>query len=384
MTIRFLKPVSLIFLYIIICVTRTYAAEIVVTATNDTSIADAIKQAREWRRLARMGHDEYKAKIADGIIIRLKAGNYNLTRPLFIRPEDTGTADSPTRIIGEDGAVISGGVQVVGWEKHEGNIYVAPTPTHNGRLVETRQLWANCKQAILAQSDPIGKMSRIVDFDKENRRIIIKQPAPLPPYMGGINPIWQAKQAPHMGGGGLSLFLCQRWAIAILRIKDIQDLGNGTCALTFHEPESELEFSHPWPQPVVDPPSAYTLQNAYEFLDEQDEWYQDGDKIYYYSENGAPQNVTIPALMTLLNIEGSEQTPVQHLTIENIRFENSAWLRPNLEGHVTLQAGFRMLDAYKLPIEGLYHKTTLENQAWIARAETAVAVKNCRNIAFKN
>ncbi|MCF0192376.1 MAG: right-handed parallel beta-helix repeat-containing protein [Prevotella sp.] len=187
-----------------------------------------------------------------------------------------------------------------------------------------------------------------------------------------------------MGGGGLSLFLCQRWAIAILRIKDIQDLGNGTCAITFHEPESELEFSHPWPQPVVDPPSAYTFQNAYEFLDEQDEWYQDGDKIYYYSENGAPQNVTIPALTTLLNIEGSEQTPVQHLTIENIRFENSAWLRPNLEGHVTLQAGFRMLDAYKLPIEGLYHKATLENQAWIARAETAVGVKNCRNIAFKN
>lgn len=361
---------SILSLLLLSCLTIK-AADILVQPGE--SIADAIKQAREWRRLARKGLSEYEEKIAGGINIRICSGTYTLSKPLFIRPEDTGTAESPTRIIGEGNTIISGGIKVEGWKKHKGNIYVASTPLHNGRLVETRQLWADGKKAVFAQSDPIGKLSRIVAFDKENKRIII-------PWNNIINCKSVNRKLP------LSMLLCQRWAIAYLRIKDVEDAGNGNVALTFHEPESELEFSHPWPQPVVEGEnrSAFTLQGAYEFLDEQDEWTQIGDKIYFYSMNGAPKDVIIPAAETLLNIEGSEQTPVTHLSIENISFEHSAWLRPNLEGHVTLQGGFRMLDAYKLPIEGLYHKAGLENQAWIVRAETAVSVRNGNNISFKN
>lgn len=361
------------------------AADIIVRPGE--SIADAIKQAREWRRLARKGLPEYEEKIADGIKIRIQSGTYTLTKPLFIRPEDTGTESSPTRIIGEDNTIISGGVKVEGWKKHKGNIYVASTPLHNGRLVETRQLWANGKKATLAQSDPIGSLSRIIDFDKKNKRITIPKPTASVPNGFAVGNTSTVPDASPSGiNSPLSILLCQRWAIAYLRIKEAKDLGNGTIALSFHEPESELEFSHPWPQPVVegDNRSAFTLQGAYEFLNEQDEWIQIGDKIYYYSKNGAPKDVVIPALTTLINIEGSEQTPLEHLSIENIRFEHSAWLRPNLEGHVTLQGGFRMLDAYKLPIEGLYHKAGLENQAWIVRAESAVNASNCRNISFKN
>lgn len=364
------RIISILSLLLLSCLTIK-AADILVQPGE--SIADAIKQAREWRRLARKGLSEYEEKIAGGINIRICSGTYTLSKPLFIRPEDTGTAESPTRIIGEGNTIISGGIKVEGWKKHKGNIYVASTPLHNGRLVETRQLWADGKKAVFAQSDPIGKLSRIVAFDKENKRIII-------PWNNIINCKSVNRKLP------LSMLLCQRWAIAYLRIKDVEDAGNGNVALTFHEPESELEFSHPWPQPVVEGEnrSAFTLQGAYEFLDEQDEWTQIGDKIYFYSMNGAPKDVIIPAAETLLNIEGSEQTPVTHLSIENISFEHSAWLRPNIEGHVTLQGGFRMLDAYKLPIEGLYHKAGLENQAWIVRAETAVSVRNGNNISFKN
>ena len=368
------------------------AADIIVRPGE--SIADAIKQAREWRRLARKGLPEYEEKIANVITIRIQSGTYTLTKPLFIRPEDAGTEASPTRIIGEDNTIISGGVKVEGWKKHKGNIYVASTPLHNGRLVETRQLWANGKKATLAQSDHIGTLSRIIDFDKENKRVIIPKqsvktlnlPRLFPAVLGRVSTTKTTETAENAKPQSLTILLCQRWAIAYLRIKEAKDLGDGTIALSFHDPESELEFSHPWPQPVVEGEnrSAFTLQGAYEFLDEQDEWTQIGDKIYYYSRNGAPKDVVIPALTTLINIEGSEQTPLEHLSIENIRFEHSAWLRPNLEGHVTLQGGFRMLDAYKLPIEGLYHKAGLENQAWIVRAESAVNASNCRNISFKD
>lgn len=373
---------TLLILFATLLAAPLHAADIIVNPGE--SIADAIKKAREWRRLARKGLPEYEAKIAGGINIHIKDGTYNLTKPLFIRPEDAGTETSPTRIIGEGNTIISGGVKVEGWKKENGNIYVASTPLHNGRLVETRQLWANGKKATLAQSDAIGTLSRIIAFDKDNKRIIIPKPTVTVP--GASSSASVPGASPSGINSPLSMLLCQRWAIAYLRIKEIKDLGNGTLSLSFQEPESELEFSHPWPQPVVegDNRSAFTLQGAYEFLDEQDEWTQIGDKIYYYSKNGAPKDVVIPSLTTLIDIEGSEQTPLEHLSIENIRFEHSAWLRPNIEGHVTLQGGFRMLDAYKLPIEGLYHKAGLENQAWIIRAESAVNASNCRNISFKN
>lgn len=362
--------------------TLAQAADI--TVNPGESIADAIKQAREWRRLARIGKPEYQEKIAGGITIRIKPGTYHLTKALFIRPEDTGTADSPTRIIGEDGTVISGGVSVSNWQKNGTNRYVAKSPMFNGRRIEARQLWAEDKKAVFAQSDKKGELSRIVDFDKENKRIIIKEKD-----LKNFLPNSSASNTER-----LEMFLCQRWAIAILRIKTISTIGNGLCEVTFHEPESQIEFAHPWPQPIADSAtpekplvgnSAFTLRGVTCFLDEQDEWcLSDNDMLHYFSKNGEPKNVIAPALTTLLYIEGSEMTPVSHLTIENISFEHTAWIRPSYEGHVTLQGGFRMLDAYKLSIEGLYHKAGLENQAWIERAESAVSARNCRNISFKN
>ena len=72
----------------------------------------AIKQAREWRRLNR-------PEIAGGIYIRLEEGVYAQRNSLFLRPEDSGTPDSPTVICAVDGAhpVISGGVAVTGWKR---------------------------------------------------------------------------------------------------------------------------------------------------------------------------------------------------------------------------------------------------------------------------
>ena len=66
--------------------------------------AAALKLAREWRRLQKKDAD-------GGINIHLEGGVYQLAKPLFLRPEDSGTADSPTIISADatEAAVISGG-----------------------------------------------------------------------------------------------------------------------------------------------------------------------------------------------------------------------------------------------------------------------------------
>ncbi len=94
--------------------------------------------------------------------------------------------------------------------------------------------------------------------------------------------------------------------------------------------------------------------------------------------------VIIPALETLVTIDGTLSRPVKHIQFNGITFAHTSWMRPSYQGHVTLQGGFPLLDAYKLQEPGLPEKAELENQAWITRPETAIRVRGAEHIDFKH
>ena len=343
----------------------------------------AIKQAREWRRLNR-------PEVAGGIYIRLEEGVYAQRNSLFLRPEDSGTPDSPTVICAVDGAhpVISGGVAVTGWkrgcnhpaipEKLKQKIWSVEAPLIGNRRVETRQMWVNGHKVQRAAQFPGGGLERMIDFNPEKQTITI-------PVSQSVNP----KRLQN--AGQLEMIVHQRWAIAILRVKSI-DVKDGQAVVRFHEPESHLEFAHPWPQPVIGGEkgnSSFCLTNALELLDQPGEWFQEypSGTIYYYpqaSENMETAEVIIPTLETLVTIDGTLSRPVKHIQFNGITFEHTSWMRPSYQGHVTLQGGFPLLDAYKLQEPGLPEKAELENQAWITRPETAIRVRGAEHIDFKH
>ena len=343
----------------------------------------AIKQAREWRRLNR-------PEVAGGIYIRLEEGVYAQRNSLFLRPEDSGTPDSPTVICAVDGAhpVISGGVAVTGWkrgcnhpaipEKLKQKIWSVEAPLIGNRRVETRQMWVNGHKVQRAAQFPDGGLERMIDFNPEEQTITI-------PVSQSVNP----KRLQN--AGQLEMIVHQRWAIAILRVKSI-DVKDGQAVVRFHEPESHLEFAHPWPQPAIGGEkgnSSFCLTNALELLDQPGEWFQEypSGTIYYYpqaSENMETAEVIIPTLETLVTIDGTLSRPVKHIQFNGITFAHTSWMRPSFQGHVTLQGGFPLLDAYKLQEPGLPEKAELENQAWITRPETAIRVRGAEHIDFKH
>ena len=343
----------------------------------------AIKQAREWRRLNR-------PEVSGGIYIRLEEGVYAQRNSLFLRPEDSGTPDSPTVICAVDGAhpVISGGVAVTGWkrgcnhpavpEKLKQKIWSAEAPLIGNRRVETRQMWVNGHKVQRAAQFPDGGLERMIDFNPEEQTITI-------PVSQSVNP------ERLQNAGQLEMIVHQRWAIAILRVKSI-DAKDGQAVVRFHEPESHLEFAHPWPQPVIGGEkgnSSFCLTNALELLDQPGEWFQEypSGTIYYYpqaDENMETAEVIIPALETLVTIDGTLSRPVKHIQFNGITFAHTSWMRPSYQGHVTLQGGFPLLDAYKLQEPGLPEKAELENQAWITRPETAIRVRGAEHIDFKH
>ena len=338
----------------------------------------AIKQAREWRRLNR-------PEAAGGICICLEDGVYAQSAPLFIRPEDSGTPDSPTLIRAVENAhpVISGGVAVTGWKKGcddpriakelRSKIWVAKAPSFGNRIVETRQMWVDGNKAQRAAQFPDGVMERMIDFNPEEQTIII--------------PASQIGNLPN--ARRLEMIVHQRWAIAILRVKSI-DVRGEQAVIRFHEPESHLEFAHPWPQPVIGGEkgnSSFCLTNALELLDQPGEWFQEypSGTIYYYprsEEDMETAEVIVPALETLMIVDGTLERPVRHIRVEGITFAHTSWMRPSYQGHVTLQGGFPLLDAYKLHEPGLPEKAELENQAWIARPETAIRVRGTEHLTF--
>ncbi len=313
-------------LTIILLLITGYASAGDIVVHEGESLHDALRQAREWRRTN-------DPRCQGGITITLQEGRYYMSEPLFLRPEDSGTKESPLVIRG------------IG-EKHTSVICGDPRQKH-------RQIWP-----LKEQDDGLPKnrhddglptkgMERMISFNKEKRTITIPTPpdSVLRDFVSK-NTVESTSRPP------LEMVVHQRWAIAILRVKDIRVLNDSVTEVSFMEPESRLEFEHPWPQPVI----------------------------------GGEKGNSSFLLRTTEQRDGIEQLVIvdgaNYVRFEGITFKHTCWNRPLHKGHVTLQGGFPLVDAYKLAVPGLPWDKDLENQAWVERPVSAVTVRNAHHVDF--
>lgn len=346
-------------IFIISFICNTHATDLIVKP-GAYAIEKALQQAREERRLNN----------ATDICLRLQEGTYYLNQPITVRPEDNGT-----RIVADGKVIISGGVKISGWKK-EGKLYVAEVPDFNGRPLEFRQMYVNGTKAVRARDvADFEDMHRIINVDKANETIYVPAKA--------VKKIVNAKYA--------EMVLHEMWCVANLRIKGIKMMGD-SAAVTFHQPESHVHFMHPWPSPMVTTDghnSAFYLTNAKELLDTEGEWYLDtrASKVYYMprkGENMAKAEVIVPAVETLLKVEGTPDEPVHDVIFEGITFSHATWMRPSIYGHAPLQAGMYMIEAYKLrpKMERPNGDHKLDNQGWVGRPAAAVSLNCAENVSF--
>ena len=188
----------------------------------------------------------------------------------------------------------------------------------------------------------------MISFNKEKRTITI----PTPPD-SVLRDFVSKNTAESTSRPPLEMVVHQRWAIAILRVKDIRVLNDSVTEVSFMEPESRLEFEHPWPQPVI----------------------------------GGERGNSSFLLRTTEQRDGIEQLVIvdgaNYVRFEGLTFKHTCWNRPLHKGHVTLQGGFPLVDAYKLKENpGLPWDSGLENQAWVERPVSAVTVRNAHHVDF--
>ena len=341
------------------------------------TLTSALRQAREWRRTE-------DNRIQGGITIYMEGGTYAFHEPVFIRPEDSGTKESPTiiRSVGDEKVILSGGISIKGWKK-QGKVWVADVPAFNGRPLDFRQLWVNGKKAVRARDvEDFEKMNRICSVDEKNE--ILYVPAVSIRRLIDNKGNLKAKYA--------EMVLHQMWCVANLRIRSVEVQGD-SAAIRFHQPESRIQFEHPWPRPMVTTDghnSAFYLTNARELQDVPGEWYHDIDarKVYYYPREGEKMQeaeVIVPAVETLVRVEGTLDRPVCHIRFEKITFSYTTWMRPSEKGHVPLQAGMYLTDGYRIDpkMQRNYLNHPLDNQGWLGRPAAAVCVVAARQIDFE-
>lgn len=344
------------------------------------SLHAALRQAREWRRLNNPG-------IAGGIDIVLRGGRYFLQEPVRLVVDDAGSPQAPTRIMAAVGEspILDGGCLLKDWQPvsatvpglpavAKGQVWAAPVPQVGGFPLSFRQLWVGERKAIRARYPNGDGMPRITGWDKKSGRLSVPAVIPI------------SYQHPHL----LELTLHQRWAIAHLRVAGLKQVGD-SLHLTFRHPEARVQAEHPWPQPVMDDSvrSPFYASNAIEFLDEPGEWFVDPieQRVYYWPRAGedlTKADVFVPVLETLLTVAGTPEQPVTDIRFEGLAFEHATWLRPSQQGHVSLQAGMFLLDAYKLHQPGVPGNPNkgLENQAWIGRPPAAVSLRYVARTTF--
>jgi hypothetical protein len=322
-----------------------------------------------------------------GIPIRivLRGGQYFLPHILQISPNLSGIAAHPTLIMSDEGEqpVLCGGIAVKDWHRVEsivnlpqaavGKVWMAKIPTVDGHPLEFRTLWINGRKGIQARTPNAEDMLPLVAWDKA------RQIATIP--ASSVSAVQKITD--------LEMVIDQVWEIAILRIKDFEIEGTNAF-VTFQQPESKIEFQHPWPPVVVNSnyAASFFLANSIQFLDSPGEWFEDfrAGEIYYWprdDENLTNATVIAPALEMLIQVSGTLDKPVSNIQFKGITFANTTWLRPAEQGHVPLQDGMFMLEAHKLSPRGTSYHPKLDNVAWIGRPPAAVSVKNANHISFE-
>jgi hypothetical protein len=270
--------------------------------------------------------------MSGNITIYLRGGTYRLTQTFALTASDSGNNGYKINYAAYPGEkpILSGGQPVNGWQLFDAakQIYRA----YVGTTLESRQLYVNGVRAQRARGsyNPPGfSFNSSYGFDTVGTNLHnFSRPTDLE-VVGLVE--WK-----------------------VLRCGVASATSN---RLTLDQPCWTYALRHP-----VKLDRVSWLENAYEFIDEDGEWYLDHPSGYIYykprsGENIGSADATISILETLVSGQGTVDNPIHDIKFTGLTFSHNGWLRPSTtEGYPSLQAGFlyfnqadEAVDGYKTP-----------------------------------
>ncbi|UZR98862.1 right-handed parallel beta-helix repeat-containing protein [Chondrinema litorale] len=260
------------------------------------------------------------------IIIYLRAGTYYLQNTITISNHIFNSENYSLTIAAynNEEVILSGAKPVINWQYHENGIYKAAIDS-----LYFRDVFLKGNRAIRAREPNRCTYFQITKW--LDSRQLMQSPKSSFDLIEEVNPA----NPPEM-------FIQKHWACQIVRLKNVlldEDLGY----VDILEPEKSTLFERIYPQRTDG--QYYHLENAYQFIDEANEWFLDTEQntLYFLPEHESIINnneILIPILENLLVIKGDGNKPIKNINIKNLKFSHNTWRLPKYMGFVAGQANY--------------------------------------------
>lgn len=277
-----------------------YAADVFVSPNGDDA-----NTGTKQSPLASLSAAKSAAAIFAGkepVTVHLGDGTYYLPKTLTFTAKDSGTAESPVtyRAVNEGKAVLSGGAKLdLKWEAYKEGIYQAKTPAG----LEFDQLFVDGKKQ---------HMARYPNYDPSK----------------GIRSYGQA------AAGATSVERVKSWADptgGFIHSMDTSGIGGHYRLITGKDSSGELivDFEENTNIFMGFHPAAQFVENIFEELDAAEEWYHNSNtnRLYYKPAEYVDLNlakVEVACIPQLIKFEGSEDKPVEHITLRGFIVRHAA------------------------------------------------------------
>jgi parallel beta-helix repeat protein len=266
-----------------------------------------------------------KGPLGHPVTVYVGGGRYDLSEPIVLTPEDSGTTECPLTIEASEGEVpiISGGETITGWEpvKHGGlrELWRARVPRAKEGNRYFHELFVNGQRRQRARDPNTG-------YFKVDGTITPDRPASFKFHEGDIQPAWVTKR-------GVEIVTLLNWAAFRMPVRSVDT--------TTHTVTLEGRRQH-WGN---EKGARYWVENAFEALDTPGEWYWDPQAgwVYYCpmaGEDMTRAEVVAPRLDQLVLLRGYDQEWrefVDNIRIRGLVFAYTDWSIPET-GYVDMQA----------------------------------------------
>ncbi len=284
------------------------------SARSDGPLASLTGARNAIRKLKQPG------QLSGLVRIIVADGRYNLTTPLELDPEDTGTAQAPISYEAAKGAhpIFSGGKIIRGWQPGTNGIWHTQIPEVAAGHWYFEQLWVNGHRATRART-PNQFYFYARDVQEEASGNGPRQMIELSPddfqAIAGLTPA-ELKD--------VNVVAYQKWDVS-RRFMDGIDEQNKSFV-------TSGDSMKDW-NPVANS-SPFIFENALRFLDTPGEWFLSRDSTLYYKplpgEKMNDAEVIAPVADKFIVIKGDPAADkfVEEVTFKGLTFQHAQWLMP--------------------------------------------------------
>ncbi len=284
---------------------------------NDGTEANPLATISEAKERAYAGAAKERGS---EIIIGLLNGKFQITEPIVFGPALANGNSITIKAVKGSRPVISGGIHLSSWEKTTKGWWETNAPVL--AKVNPRELFVNGQRAKRARFPNEGYLRvKQVGVNRRTNFVFERNDFPIPEFVSNVE-----------------LVVLHDWSISRNRVKEIDQTENRLFtkdSIGARDP-AFFNLDHWEPNP------RYFLENAVEFIDEDFEWVFNSEQnkiVMRFPANINPnqENIVVPVSEGLIQLQGSEDSPVQNIRFEGITFCHSLWNIPE-EGYCGVQA----------------------------------------------